>query len=81
MQPPSKTPDVPAKLLVSEDVAAQALGLSTAFLRKDRRTAQRIPHIRLGTRVLYNLASVSAAMAALEVGGRQVAPRRRKVAA
>ncbi len=70
------TQDVP-RLAVDESAAAQAIGLSVHFLRKDRRTKRIIPFYRIGDRVLYNLDRVRAALAVFEEGGTQIKPLER----
>lgn len=60
--------DVP-KILVDENDCSQAFGLSVSLLRKDRINSQRIPFIKLGKAVRYDLSQVRAALAAFEVGG------------
>jgi hypothetical protein len=58
--------------LFIDDVAlAPQIGLSTSFLRKDRRTARVIPFVRAGGRILYSLEQVRAALLARQVGGSQ----------
>lgn len=52
-----------------EFAAAEAIGVSVHYLRKDRRTKKLIPFYRLGDRVLYNLDRVREAMLSLEEGG------------
>jgi hypothetical protein len=59
-----------------EHAAAKAIGMSVAWLRKDRRTARRIPYYKLGGCVRYNLDRVRESLAALEEGG-QRKPKRR----
>jgi hypothetical protein len=41
-----------------EGDAARALGVSRAYVRKDRATAQRIPFFRVGRRVKYDIPAV-----------------------
>lgn len=48
---------------------APLIGVSVAFLQKDRRTAQRIPFVRLGDRCLYDPAVLFEAMKGYAVGG------------
>lgn len=51
--------------------------LTTSWLRKDRMVSQRIPFVKVGGRVLYNLDAVRAALDALTVGGPQTSKGRR----
>jgi hypothetical protein len=55
--------------LCADTEIAKALGVSRAWLQKDRVTAQRIPFIRLGDRCLYRLDEVLAALKSYQVGG------------
>lgn len=57
------------RLNVDEYAAAEAIGVSVFFLRKDRRNKRLIPFYRIGDRVLYNLDRVKASLVALEEGG------------
>lgn len=57
---------------VDDTKLATAIGVSVSTIRKDRIDARRIPYIKLGGRVLYDLDAVHAALDALTVGG--VAP-------
>lgn len=61
------TPSPPARIAVDETRCAEALSVSVAWLRKDRRTSRTIPFSRLGRRVLYDLDRVRAVLASLEV--------------
>lgn len=56
-------------LFITDRELAPMLGVSVAFLQKDRRGAQRIPFVRLGDRCLYDPAEALAAVRALAVGG------------
>lgn len=56
-------------ILIGESAAAEALGVSVAFLRKDRRSKRLVPFIKLGTAVRYSPAAITAAMAGLSRGG------------
>lgn len=56
-------------LAVDERAAAAALGMSVAWLRKDRLTSRRIPFYKIGTTVRYNLDRCREALAAFEEGG------------
>jgi hypothetical protein len=62
--------------LVDERQQAKLIGLSVAFLRKDRRTDRLIPYIPAKGRVLYHPPSVLQALLALEQGGQQKQKRR-----
>jgi len=54
---------------VDEHAAAREIGLSVAWLRKDRRGKRLIPFSRLGRAIRYNLDHVRQAVDALEEGG------------
>lgn len=55
----------PERLLLTEAEVAQALGVSVSWLQKDRLAAlPRVPHIKLGTAVRYDLDEVRAALKA-----------------
>lgn len=56
-------------ILINEADAAKALGVSVHFLRKDRRTKQRVPFIKLGDSVRYSPSAIAAAMEHLQRGG------------
>ncbi len=60
-------------IAVDEHACAEAIGMSVAWLRKDRRTARLVPFYRLGTAIRYDLERVRAALVARaeEGGGRQ----------
>jgi hypothetical protein len=58
-----------ARLFVDDEELAGLIGVSIHFLRKDRRTARRIPFVRLGDRILYDVERVRRAMLELEEGG------------
>lgn len=62
-------PQVATARLVTDTVIAPMLGVSVAFLQRDRREARRIPFIRLGDRVLYDPDEVMTAVKAMTVGG------------
>lgn len=59
-------------IAVGEGEAAQAIGMSVFFLRKDRRTKRLIPFYRIGDRILYDLDRVRMALLTLEEGGSAV---------
>lgn len=63
--------------LLDESAAARLLGCSVAFLRKDRRTKQQIPFIKLGSLVKYRRERLIDAAQALEIGGAPKSARRR----
>ncbi len=67
--PTSRTDKPPEPRLVSERVAAPAIGVSVAFLQKDRRTKQTIPFVRIGDRCLYDLEAVFDALRQYQQGG------------
>lgn len=54
---------------MNERQCADAIGMSVAWLRKDRRTKRVIPYYRLGNRILYSLPRVQSALDQLEEGG------------
>jgi len=60
------------RLTLDDAGAAALLGVSIAFLRKDRITKRCVPFTRVGGRVLYNPDSRRAMLAANEVGGPEV---------
>jgi hypothetical protein len=62
-------------LFRSDAEIAPLIGLSTSFLRKDRRTHRVIPFVRVRGRILYDLDRVRQALLALEEGGQ---PKRRR---
>jgi hypothetical protein len=68
-RPKLAAPTRPARLLLNTREAAEAIGLSPAFLEKDRLTDRVIPFVRVGDRILYHLESVQAALLARQVGG------------
>jgi hypothetical protein len=57
------------RIAMNEVEAAQALGISIHFLRKDRITKRIIPFYKLGDRVLYSPERIKQALAGLEEGG------------
>lgn len=62
------TPSLSA-IAVDEHQVAAAIGMSLAWVRKDRRTARTIPFFKLGTAVRYDLERVREALRAREEGG------------
>jgi hypothetical protein len=66
-----------APIAISESEAAQALGVSVHFLRKDRQTKRLLPFYKLGGAVRYNLERVREALAAVEEGGTLLKARAR----
>ena len=56
-------------ILIDEIAAAEALGVSVHFLRKDRRTKRIIPFVKLGDAVRYSPQALVVAMASLSRGG------------
>lgn len=62
-------PTAAEPIAVDEHACAAAIGMSVAWLRKDRRTARLVPFYRLGGSVRYNLSRVREALAAVEEGG------------
>jgi hypothetical protein len=70
-------PPSSARLIPDKEMAPQ-IGVSVAYLQRDRREGQRIPFVRIGDRCLYDPNEVFEAIKSYRVGG----PRRpRKVAA
>jgi len=69
--PMKKLPDLVAAghLLVDEFTIAQAIGMSVAFVRKDRRTNRILPFVPMGRSVRYSPARVAEALAKREEGG------------
>jgi hypothetical protein len=65
-----------ARLFVDDEELAGLIGVSIHFLRKDRRKARRIPFVRLGDRILYDVERVKHAMLELEEGGPAPRPAR-----
>lgn len=57
------------RLAVDENTLAQSIGMSVAWLRKDRRGARILPFYRLGTAVRYNLDRVREALDKHAEGG------------
>lgn len=68
-------------IAVDEHSCAAAIGMSVAWLRKDRRGARLVPFYRLGGSVRYNLARVRNALEAVEEGGTARRARRSKKSA
>lgn len=69
------TPEAP-RIAVDETALAVAIGMSVAFLRKDRRTKRLLPFYRLGGAIRYDLTRVRESLAALEEGGTKPTPRK-----
>ena len=69
-----RAPQAGKALFITDRELAPMLGVSVAFLQKDRREAQRIPFVRLGDRCLYEPEVALAAVRGLTVGG----PRSRR---
>jgi hypothetical protein len=64
--------------LIPDKLMAPLIGVSVAYLQKDRREGQRIPFVRIGDRCLYDPDEVFEALKAYRVGG----PKRpRRIAA
>ena len=59
----------PTPIAVDERACAAALGMSVAWLRKDRRGARLLPHFQIGTSVRYSLDRCREALKTVEVGG------------
>lgn len=60
-----------------ENEAAKALGMSLAWLRRDRRTKRLLPFYRIGGCIRYNPETLRKALAAFEEGGVHLKPRKR----
>ncbi len=56
-------------VVVDEHVAAEALGVSVSWLRKDRYGKRVIPHCKMGGFVKYDLGRVREALIEVERGG------------
>lgn len=72
---PQLTPEAP-RIAVDETALAAAIGMSVAFLRKDRRTKRLLPFYRIGDSIRYDLSRVRESLAALEEGGAKPTPRK-----
>lgn len=57
------------RVAVDEKALAPAIGMSLAWIRKDRRTNRIIPFFKIGKSVRYDLGRVSEALARREEGG------------
>ena len=57
------------RLAVDEKTLAESIGMSVAWLRKDRSGARIVPFYRLGTAVRYNLDRVREALDKRAEGG------------
>lgn len=55
--------------LLTDIELAPILRVSVGFLQRDRREGKRIPHIKLGDRVLYDLDGVLEAVRGMTIGG------------
>lgn len=71
--------------IVDEKQLASIIGMSVAFLQKDRVTRRLVPFIRLGGklrgRILYDVASVRQALLSMQEGGPQQRNERASAAA
>lgn len=65
----------PTPIAVDERTCAAALGMSVAWLRKDRRGSRLLPHFQLGSSIRYNLDRCREALNAVEVGGPKAASK------
>lgn len=74
------TEATPQRIAIDEFAAAEALGVSVHFLRKDRRTMRRIPYYKIGSAVRYDLGRIRAALARMEEGGGEIARRSKRAA-
>ena len=57
------------RLAVDEKTLAEAIGMSVAWLRKDRSGARTVPFYRLGTSIRYNIDRVREALDKRAEGG------------
>lgn len=57
------------RLAVDEKTLAEAIGMSVAWLRKDRSGARTVPFFRLGSSVRYNIDRVREALDKRAEGG------------
>ena len=57
------------RLAVDEKTLAEAIGMSVAWLRKDRSGARLVPFFRLGSSVRYNIDRVREALDKRAEGG------------
>ena len=55
--------------LLDTSAIAEFLGLSPAWVKKDRLTKRLLPFVRVGSSIRYDLARVREALAATEAGG------------
>ncbi len=77
---PSTTPEYDDRALTDIQLAEKR-NLSVHTLRADRRGQRRIPFVRLGRSIRYNLRRVDEALACYEVGGpfaKQASKKRRR---
>lgn len=70
------TTDNPQQLAVDDKTIAAALGMSVAWVRKDRTTNRTVPFFRLGTAIRYDVATVRKAMLSRMEGIANEAARR-----
>ena len=66
--------------ILTEKELAKEIKLSVFWLQKDRITARRLPFLRIGRSIRYDLAKVHAALATSEEGG-PVTTKPRRLAA
>lgn len=71
-----QTSDNPQQLAVDDKAIAAALGMSLAWVRKDRMTNRTVPFFRLGTSIRYDPATVRKAMLSRMEGNASEATRR-----
>ena len=64
-----------SRILVDARVCAAACSLTVSALKADRAGAKRLPFVRLGRLVRYDLDRVRVALAAFEEGGPVVLPK------
>jgi hypothetical protein len=74
----STEPSNLTRLLVGEKEIAQAIGMSLAFVRKDRRTRKLIPFTRFGDAIRYDPIRVREAFLQREEGGEPPPTQRRQ---
>ena len=77
MSDPKSLPTGLTPFAVDATEAAKDIGMSVAWLRKDRNDKRLIPFLRIGGRYRYNLDRVREAVARLEEGGSRPKTRAR----
>ena len=67
--PGNAAPQAAHPRLIRDRDLAPMIGVSVAFLQRDRREAQRIPFLRVGDRCLYDVQAVFDALKQYQHGG------------